>query len=43
LLKVINLATKNLDTADIANTFKMLKIATTKKLAKLNQQNISKQ
>ena len=42
LLKVINLATKELDPADVANTFKMLKIATTKKLAKLNQENTPK-
>jgi len=42
LLKVINLATKELDSADIANTFKMLKIASTKKLAKLNQETTSK-
>jgi hypothetical protein len=39
ILKVLNLATKDLDPADIANTYKMIKIATTKKLAKFGQEN----
>jgi hypothetical protein len=42
ILKVLNLATKDLDAADIANTYKMLKIATTKKLAKFGQEHKNK-
>jgi hypothetical protein len=42
ILKVLNLATKDLDAADIANTYKMIKIATTKKLAKFGQEHKNK-
>lgn len=42
LLKVVNLATKDLDPADIINTYKMIKIATTKKLAKFGQEHTNK-
>jgi hypothetical protein len=42
ILKVLNLATKDLDPADIANTYKMIKIATTKKLAKFGQEHTNK-
>jgi hypothetical protein len=42
ILKVLNLATKDLDPADITNTYKMIKIATTKKLAKFGQEHTNK-
>ena len=42
ILKVVNLATKDLDPADIINTYKMIKIATTKKLAKFGQEHTNK-
>jgi hypothetical protein len=42
ILKVLNLATKDLDPADITNTYKMIKIATTKKLAKFGQEHKNK-
>ena len=41
LLKAINLATKDLDPADLVNTYKMLKIATNKRLAKFSRENSS--
>ena len=42
ILIVLNLATKDLDPADITNTYKMIKIATTKKLAKFGQEHTNK-